>query len=75
MDNYEIRMLKKRISLLESVVKESNNEIKTLQKENKLLMEALHSSMNSDYNDYNIDGISEEYSKAAFEEYGDFKNN
>ena len=45
-----------------------------LQKENKLLKEALHSSMDSDYNDYNID-ISEEYSKAAFEEYGDFKNN
>ena len=74
MDNYEIRMLQKRISLLESVVKESNNEIQKLQKENKLLMEALHSSMNSDYNDYNID-ISEEYSKAAFEKYGNFKNN
>ena len=74
MDNYEIRMLQKRISLLESVVKESDNEIRMLQKENKLLREALH-SMNSDYNDYNIDGISEEYSKAAFEEYGDFKNN
>ena len=74
MDNYEIRMLQKRISLLESVVKESNNEIQTLRKENKLLREALHSSMDSDYNDYNID-ISEEYSKAAFEEYGDFKNN
>ena len=29
--------------------------------------------MNNDYNDYNIDGISEEYSKAAFEEYGDLK--
>ena len=72
MDNYEIRMLQKRISLLESVVKESNNEIQTLQKENKLLREALHSGMNSNYNDYNID-ISEEYSKAAFEEYGDFK--
>ena len=41
MDNYEIRMLQKRISLLESVVKESNNEIQTLQKENKLLREAL----------------------------------
>ena len=74
MDNYEIRILQKRISLLESVVKESDNEIRMLQKENKLLREALH-SMNSDYNDYNIDGISEEYSKAAFEEYGDFKNN
>lgn len=72
MDNYEIRMLQRRISLLESVVKENNNEIQTLQKENKLLREALHSSMNSDYNDYNID-ISEEYSKAAFEEYGDLK--
>ena len=75
MDNYEIRMLKKRISLLESVVKESDNEIQMLQKENKLLRETLHSNMNSDYNDYNIDEISEEYSKAAFEEYGDFKNN
>lgn len=75
MDNYEIRMLQKRISLLESVVKESDNEIRMLQKENKLLRETLHSSMNSDYNDYNINGISEEYSKAAFEEYGDFKNN
>ena len=74
MDNYEIRMLQKRISLLESVIKESNNEIQTLQKENKLLREALHSNMNSNYNDYNID-ISEEYSKAAFEKYGDFKNN
>lgn len=72
MDNYEIRMLQKRISLLESVVKESNNEIQMLQKENKLLREALHSSI--DYNDYNIDEISEEYSKAAFEEYGDLKN-
>ena len=73
MDNYEIRMLQKRISLLESVVKESDNEIRMLQKENKLLREALH-SVNNDYDDYNIDGISEEYSKAAFEKYGDFKN-
>lgn len=73
MNNYEIRMLQRRISLLESVVKESDNEIRMLQKENKLLRETLH-SVNNDYNDYNIDGISEEYSKAAFEEYGDFKN-